>query len=369
MHKFFSMLICCLLLLAGVVFFNGCAKDYSYEGGPQNGGVNGTAVYTLSGAGATCTGSLLTGDYYAGNPLTAGNTVVLKVDVTTIGTYTVSTSLVDGFRFSGSGTFVNTGIQTITLTGSGTPAAIGSFNVTIPVGAGCSFTVTVTSKPIQMGTFRLAGGPNDCENAGAYGAYVAGVKMNVSNYAEINVNVTTVGAYTLSTDTLDGISFSTSGTFTKTGDQTIKLPASGTPESPRNLRFTPATGTSQCGFEVTVINAEPLATYVLESGSGSPNPCIYTVAGNYVPNTPLSNANTVSIRVYVTVVGNFTIATNTVNGMTFSFTGNFATTGATDVFLTGSGTPAIPGSFTFSPRIVGPHPLGGSGCAFVITIP
>jgi hypothetical protein len=68
----------------------------------------------------------------------------LNVNVTTVGTWNVLTTQVNGMRFGGSGTFTTTGPQTIQLRGSGTPAAAGSS--TIPVTAGsstCSFSVTV----------------------------------------------------------------------------------------------------------------------------------------------------------------------------------------------------------------------------------
>lgn len=90
--------------------------------------------------------------------------------------------------------------------------------------------------------------------------------------------------------------------------------------------------------------------------------------GNYTSTTALTTSNKVSIRVYVTVIGNFTIATTSVNGITFSYTGSFATTGAQLVVLTGSGTPAAIGTFSFKPQIVGPHPLGGEFCNFDVEV-
>ena len=38
------------------------------------------------------------------------------------------------------------------------------------------------------------------------------------------------------------------------------------------------------------------------------------------------------------------------------------------VTLTGTGTPVNKGAFTFIPNIVGPHPLGGEACGFVINV-
>lgn len=368
MNKLFSLFIASLFLLVCTIFFTTCKKEYSYEGGPPNGNASGSAVFTLVGAGGNCTGSIVMGNYYVNTALDANDIVDLQVDVTKIGTYSVSTNSVNGFKFSASGTFTTTGVQTITLSGSGTPASAGNFNFTIPVGLGCSFTITVTATPIKMADFTLAGASNECTNANVKGIYISGKALAISNYVDVSVNVISVGAYTLSTDTIDGISFSASGTFTSLGIQIVSLPGSGTPDVPRNLTFTPITGSSHCTFNVTVVNPDPLATYVLESGFGNPSPCIYTVSGIYTAGIPLSNSNFVTIHVFVTVIGNYTIATNTINGITFSYTGAFTTTGAQLAQLNGISTPVTPGTYSFIPQIVGPHPLGGQACAFDIPV-
>ena len=222
--------------------------------------------------------------------------------------------------------------------------------------------------PVGNGSFTLVGAPNNCQDFVVQGNYISGIRLVSSKTVSIHVNVTTPGNYSLRTDTLNGIWFLASGTFTNTGDQTITLIGNGTPEFARNLIFTLLTGSSKCTFNVTVVNAEPLAIYVLESGSGNPNPCIETIVGTYTAGIPLTNSNTVSIRIYVVYRGNFTIATNTVNGMTFSHTGTFTTIGAQNVILEGSGTPATRGNYTLTPEIVGPHPLGGEACAFSISV-
>ena len=222
--------------------------------------------------------------------------------------------------------------------------------------------------PVANGSFTLVGAPNNCQNFVLYGVYTPGTPLVSSHWVDVLVNVTTIGNYTLTTDTLDGIWFSGSGTFTSTGNQTITLAGNGTPELARNLTFTVLGVGSTCTFKITVANPGPLAVYVLESGFGNPNPCIQTVSGTYSVNTPLSNSNTVSVRVYVVYLGNFTIATNIVNGMMFSYTGRFTTIGAQDVTLSGSGMPASRGTYTLTPEIVGPHPIGGEACAFFITV-
>ena len=222
--------------------------------------------------------------------------------------------------------------------------------------------------PVANGSFTLVGAPNDCQNFLTHGEYISGMPLINSHSVDVLVNVTAIGNYTLTTDTLDGIWFSGSGTFTGTGNQTITLAGNGIPEFARNLIFTVLGVGSTCTFKVTIANAGPLAIYVLESGFGNPSPCIQTISGTYNANTPLSNSNTVSVRVYVVYLGNFTIATNTVNGMTFSYTGRFTTIGAQDVILSGVGTPVSRGTYTLTPEIIGPHPLGGEACAFFIMV-
>jgi hypothetical protein len=219
-----------------------------------------------------------------------------------------------------------------------------------------------------VAAYTLVGAPNTCQAFTTKGVYIAGTILNVANTVDVSVNVSSKGVYTLSTDTIDGISFSSTGTFTNTGIQTVTLSGNGTPVVPRNLTFTPQTGTSSCTFPLTVSNPEPLATYVLESGFGTPNPCTFTVQGSYTNNTALSSSNVVIIKTYVTVPGNFTIASDVVNGMMFSYTGTFSVTGPQFVSLQGTGTPLAAGVFTFIPAIVGPHPLGGQSCGFTITV-
>ena len=222
--------------------------------------------------------------------------------------------------------------------------------------------------PVGNASFTLNGTPNNCQDPNVNGTYVSRVPLHSLNTVEIKVNVTVIGNYSLTTDTINGIWFSKTGTFTSTGNQIITLNANGTPEFAKNIIFTLLTRSSSCTFKLTIANPEPLAVYVLESGTGNPNPCIATISGTYTTGIPLNNSNTVSVRVHVVTHGNFTIATNTVNGMTFSYTGNFTSIGSQDVILEGSGTPVARGKYTLIPEIVGPHPIGGESCAFFITV-
>ncbi|NMH86300.1 fibrinogen-like YCDxxxxGGGW domain-containing protein [Flavivirga algicola] len=89
----------------------------------------GTAWSSCLGAAASVTnrldcGSITShGSYIAGNLLTNSNTITVDILVNSIDTYSITTNTVNGYRFSASGIFSSLGVNTITLTGSGTPIA------------------------------------------------------------------------------------------------------------------------------------------------------------------------------------------------------------------------------------------------------
>jgi hypothetical protein len=364
--KSFSLFLAFLLLLIFTIFYTSCQKEYSYEGGPTT-GTGGTAVYTLEGNGGNCTGPIINGTYTTGTALLPSNNIQLRVNVTTIGSYTLTTPEVNGIQFSTSGNFTATGAQTITLSGSGNPLAAGTFFFTPSVGPGCTFSVTVTIAPPQVARFTLEGEPGICSNFKVNGIYISGYALNNDNTVEVTVNVTAIGSYSINTDTLNDISFSQSGNFTATGIQKVILRGVGTPATSNIFTFTANTGTSGCTFSLTVILPGIPATYVLQSSST--RSCTgFSSTGMYNSGTPLTSTNTITVSVFVTDPGSFSISTGTVNGMIFSNQGTFAKVGAQDVLLTGSGTPGSAGTFTFTPQIIGPHPLGGETCTADIEV-
>ena len=103
--------------------------------------VVGPAVYTLGGAPGACTGSTVNGTYTVGSSLSAANNVTVQVNVTITGSYTI-TSSAGGMIFSKTGIFTTTGLQTITLNGTGTSTAGGTVQFTVG-NNGCTFGVTV----------------------------------------------------------------------------------------------------------------------------------------------------------------------------------------------------------------------------------
>ena len=348
----------CLFVL---VLFMSCQKEYSYEGGPQ-------ASYIIEGSPANCSPVLLSGFYIVGTPTGTGNTLQVTVQVTTAGNYTIFTLPTDGISFSASGNFATTGTQVVTLQCSGTPDSDGSFTIKIPGTNGCYFTLNVLKK--APASYTLTGYPNDCSNPKIAGTFAAGAKIDATNSITIGVIVNTPGDYTIRTDTINGISFSATGHFNTSGPQTVILNGNGTPGDPGLLFFNVKADSSQCSFNLPVQCAEPLATYVLQSGIGAANLLCspQSIQGTYTAGVALNSTNTITITPYATLPGNYAISTGKINGVVFSAIGNFPAAGAYSIPLKGSGTPLSSGAFTYTPFIIGPSPIGGSSCDVIITV-
>lgn len=130
------------VVLLVIVLMMGCKKDPAAPAPTPNN----NAVFTLAATSGGCTSFQVQGDYFTGVALTNANNVTLQVNVTTAGPYNISTTTLNGISFSASGTFANTGAQTVVLRGNGTPTAPG-FNV-FPVSASnsaCSFSINISN--------------------------------------------------------------------------------------------------------------------------------------------------------------------------------------------------------------------------------
>jgi hypothetical protein len=353
--------MCACVGVFALVLFTSCYKEYSIEGGAQ-------AQYSIQGSPANCSPAVLSGFYIAGTPTASGNTLQLTVNVTTAGNYTIYTLPADGLSFSASGNFADTGTTLVTLQASGTPDSAGSFSVKIPGDGGCYFTLTVLQKaPAQ---YTLAGYPNDCSTPLVGGTFTANTYVQPSNTLTLQVIVNTPGDYNITTDTVDGISFSAAGHFNTAGTQTVVLKGYGSPQTAGVPYFNVKADSSYCSFGIPVQNPEPLAVYVLQSGVGPTGTVCSpaSVEGTYMSGVTLTESNTITVTPYATVSGNYTISTSKVNGMIFSASGIFPAAGTYSVALKGSGIPLASGTFIFTPFIVGPSPIGGASCDVSVTV-
>ncbi|MFT3682070.1 MAG: hypothetical protein QM791_17475 [Ferruginibacter sp.] len=236
--------------------FASCEKEYSYEGGdiipPGGGGTSGTAIYTLKNAADECTAAVISGSFTAGTAATSANTAEITVTVDSIGTYIVSAGPVNGITYSGSGTFTETGEQTILLTASGTPTAAGNFSFN-PGGSGCTYSITVAPASGGGGTaaYTFKNATGGCTDAIVSGTYTAGTALTAFNKAEITVTANTEGTYNIVVGPVNGITFSANGTFATTGEKKVELTGSGTPAAAGDFSFAPG-GAAGCSFTVTV---------------------------------------------------------------------------------------------------------------------
>lgn len=206
----------------------------------------------LGDSSGNCKPVILAGQYDQGIALNSTNTVQVQVTVATAGSYSIKTNAVNGVTFSKTGTFTSTGVQTVMLTGSGTPINSGSQNFTLSYGNSlCNFKITFNTP--ASGT--LGGGGGSCTPFAIAGVYTQGIVLDATNTVQIQVNVATLGSYNITTGTVDGVTFSKSGNFTATGVQTIFLTGSGTPLVAGLHSFTVTFGTSSCTFTITFLPA------------------------------------------------------------------------------------------------------------------
>jgi len=222
--------------------------NYDTSSCPIEIAVTGTAAvngeYTIADASGACPTAAFNGIYKSDVDADASNTVEFDVNVTKVGAYTFNTVPVNGITFSGSGSFAATGVQHVVLKASGKPIAAGTFDVGVET---CNFSLTVLPDNTPDAAYTL-----NCTPVVISGSFTEGVMTNSLNTVKISVSVTSLGKYAITTNTVNGIKFSGTGTFANTGLTSVTLTASGTPAAAGVGTFTPQIGSSSCTFDVTV---------------------------------------------------------------------------------------------------------------------
>ena len=216
---------------------------------------------------------------------------------------------------------------------------------------------------VATGTLKAAG-TGECLPSSVHGNFIAGTALTATHYINVDVNITTAGAYTITSDIVNGYSFSASGVVTSTGVQTIKLAASGTPTAAGANTFTVKFGTSQCNI---VVDVYPGGTgnAVLTLGGAPGNCTVATLAGTYTQGTAMNSSNTATVEVTATTAGFYNITSLVVNGVTFSGSG-YVATGTHTVVLTASGTPTAAGLKTHAVNI-STSSSTATACSFDVT--
>jgi hypothetical protein len=194
----------------------------------------------------------------------------------------------------------------------------------------------------------------DCLNKVVKGTYTVNKALSDTNFVQVSVRVTEKGTYSISTtNVLNGYSFQGSGVFTDTGIVQVILKGSGVPSAAQTDRFTLLLDSSLCDFEVTVVPAGG-------SGGGS---CNATVNGIYSKDVPLATGNTVTLQHNYATAGNYTVATDTINGYSFKKTVTVTAPGNQTITLDGSGTPAAAQTDNFTVKFG-----DANTCGFPVTV-
>lgn len=278
------------------------------------------------------------GDYMIGIAMTSGNKMKLTVNVTNPGFWSMWTNTVNGYSFAGTGTFLTTGSQEIELIGSGTPINSGNDSFIL---SSNSDNAIKNCSGIIVGVSQVAY-TMDCANAVVNGSYMQAVPTSSMNTIALPINVTATGVTTISTNTVNGISF-TSGpiNLSSLGSQIVTLSASGTPTNggSTDLIFTGSSGgTATCNVTVPVA-AQPIA-YTMSCGT-------IAVQGSYAPNVAMTAGNTMTLTVTASYGGAWSITTDEVNGVTFSGSGTL-TVGQNTLTLKATGMPVAGGIHEYS---------------------
>jgi hypothetical protein len=272
-----------------------------------------------------------------------GTTLTLYANVTQTGTWSLSLTE-NGVAFSGSGTFAATGCQPIVLTASGTPTSSGTYTWTSNTMPVASATADVED-PSSGGTGIVSSyGQPDCDAPAFSAALTEGIDATGTTLT-LYADVAQAGTYSLSL-TENGVTFAGSGTFAATGCQPIVLTASGTPLADGSFTWTSST-TPEASATTDVLSESSNGTSVV-SAYGGPGCSGGTgsITGTMTQGATVSGV-TMELYAEVTQTGTWSLEA-TENGVTFSGSGTFVATGCQLTTLTGSGTPAASGDFTWT---------------------
>ncbi|MBP6430750.1 MAG: hypothetical protein KA319_03205 [Ferruginibacter sp.] len=244
-----------LTIVSTIVIFAACQKELRFAPVVPTGEAQGT--FQVNSAGS-CFLQSVSGLYIKDTALNSSNFIEAVVNVTKTGWYKISTDTIDGMYFSDSGSFTRIQTETIILKGKGTPISVGIKNFTVKFGnqSSCKIAVTVTTggttNPNAVFTITSCGSP-----ILSGPVYTVGTTVSTLNTVMFNVNVTNIGTYSITSNTVNGITFTASGSYSGVGSNSVILTASGTPTAAGTFNYTINTGTSSCTFPITVVTGTP----------------------------------------------------------------------------------------------------------------
>jgi plastocyanin domain-containing protein len=205
----------------------------------------------------------------------------------------------------------------------------------------------------------------DCSPIGVSGAYKKDTTLNATHFVDVQLDVTNIGIYIVSTDTVNGYYFRATGVTPLPGANSIRLVGFGKPLAVGTDVFTVKFGGTTCEFNVNV---------TLGTGGGTtavftfPNGAACTGASqtpNFFVGIPTNAAiNTMTIPVIVTQAGSYNFSTTSAGGLIFTGSGTLAI-GNQSIILGANGTPSAPaGTINYTFNTTTP----ASSCGFDLTV-
>lgn len=203
-----------------------------------------------------CNNIKIQGTYVVAQSMNSANFLEIRVTVNKPGSYNIIGTTDNNYIFLASGEFHIAGEYTITATAQGAPQTAGTDNLSLTnfgeeIDPTCKPTIVVAS---NVADYNLL-----CGSTVVRGIYKVNQVLNANtNYLELSIYVNSTGSYSISSNSLDGISFYASGEFTTTGSQTIKAYGQGTPKSTKTKTVTLTTnsigGTStNCDVNILMV--------------------------------------------------------------------------------------------------------------------
>src|SRR6478672_7586356 len=74
-----------------------------------------------------------------------------------------------------------------------------------------------------VGTLKADVSTGECLPSAVQGIFIAGTPLTTNNFINVTVDITAVGAYVITSNIVNGYSFTAAGVATATGLQTIRL--------------------------------------------------------------------------------------------------------------------------------------------------
>ncbi|UPZ14380.1 hypothetical protein [Flavobacterium humidisoli] len=352
-------------LTDGLLIFNTTTGCFDYWSQIQNiwlsiCGTLPPAVFEITTA--QCSAVQAFGSYAVGAMLIASNYLTVPVTVSQPGVYTISATTTNGYYFGSSGTFPTAGTYTLNLPGTGTPN-----NGYVVPDPGDQVNIVLNGKTSSCVPYIFISKPDvdyviNCGVINPLGNYYIGIPLTSSNKITVSISPSVLGFWSMNTNTVNGYSFSGTGTFTDlTPNQTIELLGTGTPDASGTNNFNLVSNattqaTASCnGIPITV----QAVAYTIDCGTATQN-------GTYMQDVPLTALNTITLPINVTATGKTTITTTTANGISFtSGLVNLSALGAQNITLTGSGTPTASGTTALT---VSGTPGAVATCGLNVTI-